>query len=334
MRSSKEGSKESPLTDILREAGKRRSALSRKEEAFRLLDGAGDGISGLYIDSFKNISIAKLHSGSEAARDIDKASLAKALLAVNSASVVYLWVQSGNGAQESAKAELIAGEEAKEIIVSEGKLKFLVRPGATPSGGLFLDMRNVRQEISKLSAGKRVLNTFCFTGSLGIAALSAGAAEVVQVDSSKSALTWAAANLELNRELCSDGAMRVIPEDCGAFMRRETRRMEQGRGKLYDLIIIDPPVFGTAGKKNFSQERDLPQLVELAFLLLAPKGEMYLTSNRLGVTPGELEALVREKGAAVARGVRGIVPLEAPKEDFTAPLAESPAMRGVRASIE
>lgn len=47
---------------------------------------------------------------------------------------------------------------------------------------IYLDTRNLRGWLLSNSRGKRVLNTFAYTGSLGAAALAGGAVQVVQLD--------------------------------------------------------------------------------------------------------------------------------------------------------
>lgn len=88
-------------------------------------------------------------------------------------------------------------------------------------GGLFLDMQSVREYLAVSSSGFRVLNLFCFTGSLGVAALAGGAREVVQVDVSKMALTWAKENFELNSQL-GTGRM-VYSRGFNAFFRERAK---------------------------------------------------------------------------------------------------------------
>ena len=64
--------------------------------------------------------------------------------------------------------------------------------------GLFLDHRITRSMVRSESAGKRVLNLFCYTGSFSVYAAAGDAREVVSVDLSKTYLKWATENMELN----------------------------------------------------------------------------------------------------------------------------------------
>jgi 23S rRNA (cytosine1962-C5)-methyltransferase len=91
----------------------------------------------------------------------------------------------------------------------------------------------------QLRAARRpasVLNLFAYTGIASLVAAAAGAS-VVHVDASKPAIGWAKENA-LAAGL-AERPIRWILDDALKFVRREARR-----GRRYDGIIMDPPVFG------------------------------------------------------------------------------------------
>jgi 23S rRNA (cytosine1962-C5)-methyltransferase len=63
---------------------------------------------------------------------------------------------------------------------------------------LYLDTRLLRAWASEHLGGKRVLNTFAYTGSLGVAAQAGGAARVVQLDLNRRFLNLAKDSYTLN----------------------------------------------------------------------------------------------------------------------------------------
>lgn len=81
-----------------------------------------------------------------------------------------------------------------------------------------------------------ILSLFTYTGASTLAAAASGA-QVVHVDASKPAITWARENQKLSG--LSQKPIRWIPEDALKFVKREVRR-----GSRYDAIIMDPPKFG------------------------------------------------------------------------------------------
>jgi 23S rRNA (cytosine1962-C5)-methyltransferase len=85
-----------------------------------------------------------------------------------------------------------------------------------------------------------VLVLFGYTGLHTLVAAQAGA-RVCHVDASRPATRWARANQELSH--LGERPVRWIVDDVIKFVHRELRR-----GSRYDMIIMDPPVFGRGPK--------------------------------------------------------------------------------------
>ena len=82
----------------------------------------------------------------------------------------------------------------------------------------------------------RVLNLFGYTGAASILAAKAGA-EVVHIDASKKAITWARENQAASG--LSAAPIRWLLDDVRKFVAREQRRQ-----RTYHLILLDPPPRG------------------------------------------------------------------------------------------
>src|SRR5690606_17121779 len=132
----------------------------------------------------------------------------------------------------------------ESLVVREGDLAFRVEPRHPRNVGLFLDTRGLRASLAAGCAGERVLNLFCYTGSLGFAALAGGARDVVQVDVSARYLDWGRDNLALNG----------LPADRCAFKAMDSERYLDWalrKDRRFDRIILDPPVFSRFDGKVF-----------------------------------------------------------------------------------
>lgn len=144
----------------------------------------------------------------------------------------------------------------------EWALSLEVRPGRYKHLGLFPEQaahwvwlyNHLRQRVQPL-----VLNLFAYTGAASIVATLAGA-QVVHVDASKSAISWARHNAELN----NISTIRWIQEDVRTLVARELRRKRQ-----YDAILLDPPAYGigTEGRRWVLEKDFFPLLAHLASLL-------------------------------------------------------------------
>lgn len=98
--------------------------------------------------------------------------------------------------------------------------------------------KNLFHLLADRLAGTRVLDLFCGTGSLGLEALSRGAAHVTFVDRSAYCIRAVQANLDsLLPVACHLSPVTVLRADALAAIRRLGRE-----GKpLFDLVFLDPP---------------------------------------------------------------------------------------------
>ena len=142
-------------------------------------------------------------------------------------------------------------------------------PGTDRTG----DPRTFSQQPPEASTQPQVLNLFGYTGIATLAAAHAGA-KVTHVDASKQTLDWAHENAKLTG--LPEDAVRWIPEDALAFVKREVRR-----GTTYEGIILDPPAFGRGAKGEvWHIESGLPALLAaLKELLAETPGSFFLLNG-------------------------------------------------------
>lgn len=166
----------------------------------------------------------------------------------------------------------------------------------------------------------RVLNLFAYTGCATMAASSAGAKEVVHVDSSKGMIDWAKENMKLCH--LENNTIRYIQEDVIKFLDREIRR-----GRTYHAIIMDPPSYGRGPNKEvWRLEDNIGELLDktkalldkdYSFLLinsyttgLSPtslKNILSLTFNNSKIETGEIGLPVTENNLVLPCGIYGRV---------------------------
>jgi 23S rRNA G2069 N7-methylase RlmK/C1962 C5-methylase RlmI len=312
----------------------KRNGLRLTREVCRLFDGSGDGLPWLYIDRYGPLVLAHLLPAQGGAGPVKavRAALSKlggVLAQTWGTESLYLRVHPSDAREHRAQeVSLIWGQPQEELMVTEGPCRFIVRPGKSVHAGLYADTRNLRAYLQTHSAGMRVLNLFCFTGSLGISAAVGAAAEIAQIDSSPAALEWAKQNWLLNQAdwTC---VMRFICDDCRHFLDREVARVEAG-GKRTAIAIIDPPSYGRGRKRTFSLKRDVGELVEKAMRIIEPNGEIILTSNTRELTPQRLANAAQDAAQALSWSIGLLETLLPPAEDFCAEGCNSIAMRGVR----
>ncbi len=177
--------------------------------------------------------------------------------------------------QKGAEQYQISDPKSEEyFVVREPPMKFLVNPNRYLDTGLFLDHRPLRQHLLSTCRGLRVLNLFCYTGSLSVAS-ALGGGTVTSVDMSRTYLDWAYDNFLINE--INPQAHRFVQAD---VLKDLVRRREEK--ETFDLILLDPPSFSNSKRMedDLDIERDHPILIRDAMLLLAPGGSLIFSTNK------------------------------------------------------
>lgn len=239
--------------------------------ACRLVYSESDGLPGLIVDRYGDFLVCQfLSAGSERWKSVIIEHLRNLL--------------PGAGIYERSDAEarkkeglplftgVCAGNEPPALLeIRENNAKFLVDVRRGHKTGFYLDQRNNRAQAAEFARGARVLNCFSYTGGFGIPALLAGAAQVIQVDSSAGALELARQNLELN----GLDAEKVEHFQSDVFTLLRKFRDEQ---RQFDLIILDPPKFVESAEQLLQGSRGYQDINRLALQLLRSGGILFTFS--------------------------------------------------------
>lgn len=158
-------------------------------------------------------------------------------------------------------------------VVHERDTRFIVNLSDYLDTGLFLDARKVRSWLRERCGGKRVLNLFCYTGSLSVAAVKGGAVSVDSVDLSLTYLAWSRKNFALNG--LAGERHRFVRADALRFIKQASGK-ETNKGRTWDIIVLDPPVFSNSKKMTgfFDVRRGHERLIQDCLSLLAKNGTL------------------------------------------------------------
>ncbi|MBQ8839065.1 MAG: class I SAM-dependent rRNA methyltransferase [Bacteroidales bacterium] len=272
---------------------------SEETNCYRLVHGEGDNLPGLIIDYYDGVCVIQAHSvGMFRA----KKQISDALQKVYGESLKAVYDKSSGTAPFKAGLELIDGYMYRrpdftddEQVVLENGHRFIVNWTEGQKTGFFLDQRENRHLVAKFSKGRNVLNLFCYTGGFSIYALSAGAAHVDSVDSSKKAMMMVDRNVGLNgfdeshhTSFCCDAIdyLRDVPE-----------------GK-YDLMIVDPPAFAKHRGALKNALRAYQRLNAAAISKVAPGGLVFTYSCSQVVDKEAFALAVFSAAARTGRKVR------------------------------
>ena len=170
--------------------------------------------------------------------------------------------------------------------------------------GFFLDQRDNRQILAKWSAGRKVLNTFSYSGGFSLYALQAGARLVHSVDSSKDAMALCDANVQL---LPQADKHQSFVADCFDFLIQS----ELG---MYDIIILDPPAFAKNAKAVPNATRGYKNLNALGFQKIKPGGLLFTFSCSQHIDKELFRKIVFSAAAEAKRNVRILQQLSQPQD--------------------
>ncbi len=157
--------------------------------------------------------------------------------------------------------EVLVGEMPEMVFAFEHGAEFELNISGNQNVGFFLDAEPARSWVRQQSESRKVLNLFAYTGSFSVAAIQGGAAKVVNVDMSRSAIRTAQANHRRNFMNDSERLARAkfMPYE---FFRSVSRLAKAGP---FDLLIVDPPSFQPG---SFVAKSDYPKLIRKLHRLL------------------------------------------------------------------
>ncbi len=251
------------------------------DEAYRLVNNEGDGLPGLTADVYGPYVVVSVPG--KGLLPVGRL-LAEAALAEQVGKGAVVKVRGKDPQDRSAKEEIVGDEPPAKLVVHELGVPYEVHLRGALNVGLFTDMREHRRNIGRFAAGRRVLNTFAYTGALSVAAARAGATAVTSVDLSGGVLAWARENFRLSGLDLEGDRHRFETSDTRRYLERQ-----RADGAEFDMIILDPPTVSAARASQWSMKKDYPDLIALAARLLPSTGGVLWVSGNPRRGPGIMD---------------------------------------------
>lgn len=250
---------------------------SDRTTAYRCINGESDGFGGLVLDRYGDTWVFKVYS----AVWLPYLDLLTRLVVEHyepDAVVLRLSRNLANGLGDLGLTDgmaLFGAQPTKPVVFLENGLLFEADVVAGQKTGHFLDQRDNRQRVRRMTGGARVLDAFSCTGGFSVYAASGGAAAVDSIDMNRSALSTAQANMAHNRNANNVGTTehRVLDGDAFALMEMLGRKNE-----LYDMVIVDPPSFAQRQRDVEGAIVAYRRLTELAVALVRDGGRLVQSS--------------------------------------------------------
>lgn len=269
---------------------------------YRLVHGEGDNLAGLVVDVYGNVAVMQAHSvGMHVCRN----EIAEALASVIGVENIYYKSETTLPfkAQLGQENYFIKGGCSEDVAIENG-LKFHVDWLKGQKTGFFVDQRENRQLLQRMSKGRSVLNMFCYTGGFSFYAMRGGAKLVHSVDSSQKAIDLTNANVELN--FPGDSRHEAFCEDAFKYLDR--------MGGQYDLIVLDPPAFAKHRDAIRNAMRGYARLNAKAMEKIQPGGILFTFSCSQAINKDNFRTAVFQAAAQSGRKVRILYQLHQPAD--------------------
>lgn len=296
------------IEDLLGKALTARADLfdEKHEGALRLFNGFWEGYSDFVADLYGRTLL--LHNYAKVPDD--------AAVLLQSAQAFYVqelpWLEAvlvktrRGETPEDKNGRLVWGEVIADR-VTEFDVRYAIDLTMNQDASFYLDTRHLRRWALDNLAGKRVLNTFAYTGSYGVAAQAARAKRVIHTDLNKKFLNVAKTSYTLNgfaidkRDFMTGDFFSVMKQ-----LKRE--------GRQFECIFIDPPFFSTTQKGRVDLAQNMTNLINKIRPLVTNGGQIVAINNALFLSGQDyMEALE----SLCVGGYVEIEGLIAVGEDFT-----------------
>ena len=258
-------------TEKIRAAHAVREALhltqQKETTVYRLVHGEGDGLPGLIIDYYNGTAVIQAH---HIGMHQQLQGITEALRAVYGKQLKGVYDKSS---ETLPKAEAVPSNEwvwgkAETDLVKEYGASYKIDWEKGQKTGFFIDQRENRKLVASYSMGKKVLNTFCYSGGFSVLALQEGATEVHSVDISQKAIDLPEENVAINTGF--KGKHQSIVADVVKYIREI--------GDDFDLIILDPPAFAKSLKARHNAVQAYKRLNAEALRKIKPGGILFTFS--------------------------------------------------------
>jgi len=286
-----------------------------RTDAYRLIHADGDGFPGIHVDAYAGYLVVNVSrpEAIEAAPALEEA-LSSALDPLG----IIRKLRHEEQGRGKVKDSVTSGKAPPEALaVKEDGIPFEVELRGRFHTGLFMDLREERRRLRGLAAGRKVLNTFAYTGAFSVAAALGGAEEVTTVDVVAKALDRARRNFHLSG---------IDPEK-HRFARMDTLeylRMASRRGWSFGAIVLDPPTFAAYRGGTWSAKTGYPDLLRLAIPLLERGGLLWAIANTESLPAERFEGALAKSFAALKREARSLAVSGLPP-DYPTPLGSESA---------
>lgn len=296
---------------LLRAADARRSLFDDpqaavKTAAFRLFNGFLEGLPHLVIDLYAQTLVVFNYADDPRGAQAE-VEAAWRLLVERMPWITTVVIKTKNSTDEGERRGVLAYGQAPSRKVREHGVWYAVDLLLNMDASLYLDTRELRGWAIANLSGKRVLNTFAYTGSLGVAAMAGGAREVIQMDLNRRFLNLAKDSYTLNGFPIQRADFRP-----GDFWDQAAQLNRAGA--LFDCVFVDPPFFSVTERGTVDLVANSRRVINKVRPLVGHGGWLVAINNALFLSGADYMRMLEEMSADGYLSVESLIPIP---PDFT-----------------
>lgn len=271
-------------------------------DAYRLLNGEGDGLPGLTLDRYGRFALMRSQVAAFYQARSDAAVLRERVVRALTKALPLKGVVA-RGSESEALDVIHGAEPPPEITVRESGLSFIANLREGQKGGLFLDQRENRRTLKRWAPGHTVVNLFAYTGAFSMYALAGGAARAVDVDVAEPALRDAARHASMN------GFAERHSTLAADLLENPSLALANPALMGASMIVLDPPSLARRENQRHAALRAYRKLNAAAMAALPAGGLLASASCTAQVSPDAFRNVLAE--AASSAGVEARILHEA-----------------------
>lgn len=297
-----------PLRTLLESALAAREGLfdEQHQTGFRLFNGFTEGYHNLSVDLYARTALIHNYADPPASNDA-AVSAAQSFLQTQFPWLQCIIVKTRNGATTQEKQGTIVYGSNPNTRLREHNIWYALDLTMNRDASLYLDTRHLRKWAVENLKGKSVLNTFAYTGSLGVAAMGGGASRVVHIDLNGTFLNVGKTSYRLN-------GFPIEKKDFQVADFWPQINLLKRNGENFDCVFLDPPFFGTTPKGAIDLQSNSARLINKVRPLIKDGGVLVAINNALFLSGREYMETLEKLCADGYLSVETLIPVP---EDFT-----------------
>jgi 23S rRNA (cytosine1962-C5)-methyltransferase len=238
-------------------------------DIYRLIHAEGDHLPGLIIDHYAGNLVVQCHS---TGMYNDLEFISAAIIEVYGKKLKSIYLKSGatlpKDFTEYSGDRYLHSEAEMPVVAKENGNLFSINWITGQKTGFFIDQRENRALLAKYSSGKKVLNTFCYSGGFSVYGLNNNAELVHSLDSSQKAIDLTDINIALGK----------FPAEKHKSIVADTMEYIKDLQEDFDIIILDPPAFAKHRKAKHNAVQGYKRLNAHAIRQIKPGGIIFTFS--------------------------------------------------------